>query len=130
MCRSDALFPRDLLQAWGMTGLHFCATGYCVSTVGLDEHRIRQYIHEQEKMESGQGELDLKCVVRRPNGTFLGSSPPTGASRCARPARAGLPNAAPYARGRLPRLRIVPFMALYRHMMNLNHFFLPHEEQR
>jgi putative transposase len=43
-----------------MTGLHFWATGYCVSTVGLEEERIRRYIHEQEKRETGQGELDLK----------------------------------------------------------------------
>jgi hypothetical protein len=31
----------------------------------------------------------------------LSTSPPTGASRCARPARAGLPNATPSGRGRL-----------------------------
>jgi putative transposase len=43
-----------------MTGLHFWATGYCVSTVGLEEERIRRYIHEQEKLKTGQGELDLK----------------------------------------------------------------------
>jgi putative transposase len=43
-----------------MTGLHFWATGYCVSTVGLDEAQIRKYIREQEKLESGQGDLDLK----------------------------------------------------------------------
>jgi len=43
-----------------MAGLHFWATGYCVSTVGLDEQRIRQYIREQEELELGQGELDLK----------------------------------------------------------------------
>jgi putative transposase len=51
---------RDLLRERRMTGLHFWATGYCVSTVGLDEQRVRQYIYEQEKLESGQGELDLK----------------------------------------------------------------------
>jgi hypothetical protein len=31
-----------------------------VSTVGLDEDRVRKYIREQEQLESGQGELDLK----------------------------------------------------------------------
>jgi len=30
-----------------MTGLSFCATGYCVSTVGLDEETIRKYIRER-----------------------------------------------------------------------------------
>jgi putative transposase len=44
----------DLLREQRMTGLHFWAVGYCVSTVGLDEQRIRQYIHEQEKLEPGQ----------------------------------------------------------------------------
>ena len=43
-----------------MTGLHFWATGYWVSTVGLDEGKVRQYIRGQEKLESGQGDLDLK----------------------------------------------------------------------
>ena len=43
-----------------MTGLSFWSTGYCVSTVGLDEETIRKYIREQDQLESGQGELDLK----------------------------------------------------------------------
>lgn len=43
-----------------MTGLHLWALGWCVSTVGSDEQRIRQYIREQEKLKTGQGELDLK----------------------------------------------------------------------
>ena len=51
---------RDLLQERRMSGLSFWATGYSVSTAGLDEQRVRQYIREQEKLESGQGELDLK----------------------------------------------------------------------
>ena len=42
-----------------MTGLHFWATGYCVSTVGLDEERVRKYIREQEKRDSGQTDLDI-----------------------------------------------------------------------
>ena len=58
--QSAVRIHRDLLRERRMTGLHFWATGYCVSTVGLDEQRIRQYIHEQEKLESGQGDLDLK----------------------------------------------------------------------
>ena len=45
---------RDLLRERRMTGLSFWATGYRVSTVGLDEHRIRQYLRDQEKLESGQ----------------------------------------------------------------------------
>ena len=32
----------------------------CVSTVGLDEEKVREYIREQETLESGQGDLDLK----------------------------------------------------------------------
>ena len=43
-----------------MTGLHFWARGYCVSTVGLDEQQIRQYIREQDELEKQQGELDLR----------------------------------------------------------------------
>jgi putative transposase len=37
-----------------VTGLHFWARGYCVSTVGLDEATVRQYIREQEKVEKQQ----------------------------------------------------------------------------
>ena len=51
---------RELLHERRMTGLHFWAAGYCVSTVGLDEGRIGQYIREQENVkrrQGGQGEL-------------------------------------------------------------------------
>ena len=58
--KSAVRIHRDLLHERRMTGLHFWASGYCVSTVGLEEQKIRQYIREQEKLESGQGELDLK----------------------------------------------------------------------
>ena len=58
--KSAVRIHRELLRERRMTGLHFWATGYCVSTVGLDEERIRKYIREQDKLESGQGELDLK----------------------------------------------------------------------
>jgi putative transposase len=39
------------------TGFHFWARGYCVSTVGLDEAKIRQYIREQEDEERRQETL-------------------------------------------------------------------------
>ena len=35
------------LEQKRMIGLSFCATGYCVSTVGLDEETIRKYIRER-----------------------------------------------------------------------------------
>jgi putative transposase len=57
--KSAVRIHRELLRERRMTGLHFWATGYCVSTVGLDEDRIRKYIREQDKLESGQGDLDL-----------------------------------------------------------------------
>ena len=58
--KSAVRIHRKLMGHNRMSGLHFWATGYCVSTVGLDEERIRNYIREQEKLESGQGDLDLK----------------------------------------------------------------------
>jgi putative transposase len=41
-------------------GMHFWAEGYCVSTVGLDEKMIREYIRQQEKLETGQNALDFE----------------------------------------------------------------------
>jgi putative transposase len=58
--KSAVRIHRELLQERRMTGLHFWATGYSVSTVGRDEAKIRRYIQDQEKLESGQGDLDLK----------------------------------------------------------------------
>ena len=58
--KSAVRIHRQLLRERRLTGLHFWATGYSVSTVGMDETRIRRYIREQEKLESGQGDLDLK----------------------------------------------------------------------
>ena len=42
------------------TGLHFWARGYCVSTVGLDEQVIREYIRNQENEEKRQEQMQLK----------------------------------------------------------------------
>lgn len=57
--KSAVRIHRELLSERRMTGLHFWATGYSVSTVGLDEAQIRRYIRDQEKRDSKQGELDL-----------------------------------------------------------------------
>jgi REP-associated tyrosine transposase len=39
--KSAVRIHRELLHERRMTGLHFWSTGYCVSTVGLDEARMR-----------------------------------------------------------------------------------------
>ena len=58
--KSAVRIHRELLPERRMTGLHFWAAGYCVSTVGLDEARVRQYIREQEEHERRQGEFDFE----------------------------------------------------------------------
>jgi len=58
--KSAVRIHRELMGHRRMTGLHFWSTGYWVSTVGLDEAQVRQYIRGQETLESGQGDLDLK----------------------------------------------------------------------
>jgi putative transposase len=44
----------------GFTNKNFWTSGYCVSTVGLDEKQIREYVQNQEKMDMGeQGYLNF-----------------------------------------------------------------------
>jgi putative transposase len=43
-----------------LTGLHFWARGYCVSTIGLDEQVIRAYIRTQENEARRQEQIQLK----------------------------------------------------------------------
>ncbi len=57
--KSAVRIHRELLHERRLTGLHFWAAGYCVSTVGLDEARVRQSIREQEELERRQGEFDF-----------------------------------------------------------------------
>ena len=47
-------------QKRNFTGLHFWARGYCVSTIGLDEAKIRAYIRDQEAEEKRQEQLRLQ----------------------------------------------------------------------
>ena len=49
--KSAVRVHRDLLKERRMSGLHFWATGYWVSTVGKDEEQVRKYIREQEKRD-------------------------------------------------------------------------------
>ena len=58
--KSAVRIHRELLKERRMTGLHFWSAGYCVSTVGLDEDRIRKYIREQDEKDLRQNELDLE----------------------------------------------------------------------
>ena len=57
--KSAVRIHRQLLKERRMTGLHFWATGYSVSTIGLNEQAIRKYVREQEKRDDGQGDLGL-----------------------------------------------------------------------
>lgn len=41
------------------TGFHFWARGYCVSTVGLSEQTVRDYIKHQEEEEKREEQLIL-----------------------------------------------------------------------
>jgi putative transposase len=41
------------------TGQHFWARGYYVSTVGLDEGTLRQYIRKQEQDDQHYDQLQL-----------------------------------------------------------------------
>ena len=53
------------------TGFHFWARGYCVSTVGLDEGTVREYIRNQEEEEKRQEQLllgGLQPPSSRPEG--------------------------------------------------------------
>jgi len=56
--KSAVRIHRNLLGNKRVSGLHFWSRGYCVSTVGLDEEAIRNYIRDQEKVEKQQ--LDLE----------------------------------------------------------------------
>ena len=58
--KSAVLIHRKLIGHRRVTGMHFWARGYCVSTVGLDEDTIRKYIREQEKIDNEQEELDIE----------------------------------------------------------------------
>jgi len=57
--KSAVLIHRTILRKKQVSGLHFWARGYCVSTVGLDEDTIRKYIRDQDQLEKEQLDLEL-----------------------------------------------------------------------
>lgn len=57
-------------------GFHFWARGYCVSTVGLDEQVVRDYIRRQEDEEKREEQLQLG---------FRGQQPPSSEDEGPRP---------------------------------------------
>ena len=60
--KSSIRIHRELLRTKGtLFGRTFWARGYCVSTVGLNEEQIRQYIRDQEQVQRNmdQGELEF-----------------------------------------------------------------------
>ena len=58
--KSAIRIHRDFLgRERNFTGFHFWARGYCISTVGLDEGTVREYIRRQEEEEKRQENLPL-----------------------------------------------------------------------
>jgi putative transposase len=53
--KSAVRIHRQVLKTKGtLFGRTFRARGYCVSTVGLDEEEIRQYVRDQEQLQKDQ----------------------------------------------------------------------------
>ena len=53
------IFDKHLELKKRYWGRHFWAKGYCVSTVGLDEQRIRQYVKWQKEKDRKAEQLSL-----------------------------------------------------------------------
>ena len=58
--KSAVRIHREYINRKGNSrGFSFWSTGYCASTVGLDEAKIRQYIQNQEENERRSEQFDL-----------------------------------------------------------------------
>ena len=57
--KSTILLHQRFGRSRNFIGLHFWSRGYCVSTVGLDEAVIRNYIRTQEEREKQEEQLSL-----------------------------------------------------------------------
>jgi putative transposase len=66
---------RYLGRKQNFTGFHFWSRGYCVSTVGRDEHTIREYIKNQES-EERRAETAQLSMLEGPSGPKGGGNSP------------------------------------------------------
>jgi len=57
--KSAVKIHRHLLKMKRVTGQHFWSRGYRVSTVGLDEETVREYIRKQNELEKRQLDVEL-----------------------------------------------------------------------
>jgi putative transposase len=57
--KSAILLHQKMGRQKNFVGLNFWARGYCVSTVGLDEELVRNYIRTQEEREKKEDQLSL-----------------------------------------------------------------------
>ena len=58
--KSTIMLPQKYGRKRNFIGLKFWSRGYCVSTVGLDEEVVRNYIRTQEERERQEDQLGLK----------------------------------------------------------------------
>ena len=64
----SAIFARNFLgRRRNFTGESFWARGYFVSTVGLDEVVVREYIRNQEKEDRRLEQLNLDWSSKEPD---------------------------------------------------------------
>ena len=58
-CRYHVVIHQKYGRQRNFVGLHFWSRGYCVSTVGLDEAMVREYIRTQEEHEKKEEQIQL-----------------------------------------------------------------------
>ncbi len=68
--KSAVRIHREVLKNRRVTGKHFWARGYCVSTVGLDEATIRRYVSEEETVPV-QSDPDATAPMSGPEAQTL-----------------------------------------------------------
>jgi len=65
--KSAILIHRRFLgKTKNLTGYHFWARGYCVSSIGLNEDQVREYIRNQEDHALRQMQLPLQGLDVKP----------------------------------------------------------------